>query len=212
MLDRKTIALLLCTVLAVPGLALAAMSSTNYYIYADSVDYGGGTGTSTNFGLQDTFGGFATGISTSTSYQINAGYQAATQGTLSFVLSGTSISFGSLATAGTVATSNVTATVNTDSATGYTLSISGVSGTALAAVGDGIVDGAGSIEEYGLAVSGSNVAYANDAAVINGLVLSSAIAPASFDITTLTFKAVRAASSVAGTYSQNISLTAAANI
>lgn len=212
MIDRKSIIVLVCAALAAPGLVWAAMSSTNYYIYADSVDFGGGTGTSTSFGLQDTLGGYATGISTSTSYQINAGYQAATGGTLSFDLSGNTINFGSLPAAGTVATANVLATVNTDSGTGYALSVSGVSGSSLTAVSDGVVDGAGSVEEYGLAVSGTHTAFSNDSAITNGLILSSTAAPAASDVTTLTFKAVRSASSAVGTYSQNITLTASANI
>lgn len=212
MIDRKIIAMFVCTALAVPNLVSAVMSSTNYYIYADSVDFGGGTGTSTSFGLQDTIGGFATGISTSTSYQVSAGYQASTVGTLSFELSGTSVDFGTLPTAGTVATANVSATVNTDSSSGYVLSVSGVNGTSLTAVSDGAVDGAGNSEEYGLAVSGSHKAFSNDAAIVNNLILSSTAAPATSDVTTLTFKAVRSSASTAGTYSQNITLTAAANI
>ncbi len=212
MRDNKIIALIIISALAVPSLVLAAMSSTNYYIYADSIDFGGGVGTSTSYGLQDTLGGYAVGISTSTSYQVRAGYQAAEIGTLSLLLDGNSVNFGTLNSAGVVISSSVAATVNTDSATGYTLSVSGVSGNSLAAVTDGTVDGAGSTEEYGLAVSGSHAAYVSDAAIISGLVLSSVSVPASSDVTTLTFKAVRSSGSTANTYSQDLILTAAANI
>lgn len=212
MRGSKIIVLIIMSVLAIPSLVLAAMSSTNYYIYADSIDFGGGVGTSTNYSLQDTLGDYAVGISTSTSYQVRAGYQAAVIGSLSLTLDGNSINFGTLTSAGVVSSGNVAATVNTDSATGYTLSISGISGNSLAAVVDGTVDGIGSAEEYGLAVSGSQAAYINDAAIVNGLVLSSASLPASSVITTLTFKAVRSSGSTANTYSQNITLTAAANI
>lgn len=212
MRDNKIIALIIIFALAIPSLVLAAMSSTNYYIYADSIDFGGGVGTSTSYSLQDTLGGYAVGINTSTSYQVRAGYQAAEIGTLSLTLDGNSINFGTLTSAGVVSSGSVAATVNTDSATGYTLSVSGVSGNSLAAVTDGTVDGVGSAEEYGLAVSGSQAAYINDTAIINGLVLSSASSPASSVVTTLTFKAVRSSGSTANTYSQNITLTAAANI
>ncbi len=212
MQNNKIIALIIATTLAVPSLVLAAMSSTNYYIYADSIDFGGGVGTSTSYNLQDTVGGYAIGIGTSTSYQVRAGYQAAEIGSLSLTLSGSNINFGTLASAGVVSSGNIVATVNTDSATGYTLSVSSVSGNSLTAVTDGIVDGVGSAEEYGLAVSGSQAAYLNDTAIINGLVLSSASSPASSITTTLTFKAVRSSGSTANTYSQNITLTAAANI
>ncbi len=212
MINRKWIVIISSIALVVPSLVLAAMSSTNYYIYADSVDFGGGAGTSTSFTLQETLGGYATGISTSTSYQIKAGYQADTIGTLSFELDGNSLDFGSLATVGSVVTGNVQATINTDSESGYVLSVSSVSGTSLTAVADGVVNGAGGSEEYGLAVSGVSAAYAGDVAVVNSLVLSSSVSPAISEVTTLTFKAVRGSNSTAGTYSQNITLTAAANI
>lgn len=209
--DKATI-LLTTFILLVPSLVLAAMSSTNYYIYADSIDFGGGTGTSTSYNLQDSLGGYATGISTSTSYEIRAGYQAAIRGSLSLTLDGNSINFGTLTTAGTVVSDNILATVNTDSASGYTLSISGVSGSSLAAVTDGVIDGVSNTEEYGLAVAGVHADYVTDKSIVNGLVLSSMVAPASSDTTTLTFKAVRSTGSTAASYSQDITLTVAANI
>ena len=212
MRNNKIIALIITTTLAVPSLVLAAMSSTNYYIYADSIDFGGGVGTSTSYNLQDTAGGYAIGISTSTSYQVRAGYQAAEIGTLSLTLGDSNINFGTLASAGVVSSGNIVATVNTDSATGYTLSVSSVSGNSLAAVTDGTVDGVGSAEEYGLAVSGSQAAYFIVIVIINGLLLLLVALLASLIATTLTFKAVRSSGSTANTYSQNITLTAAANI
>ncbi len=212
MRDLKIITLLTVGLLIVPSFVMAAMSSTNYYIYADSVDFGGGTGSSTSFGLQDSLGGYAVGISTSTSYQIRAGYQAAESGQLSLLLNGNSIDLGTLNTANAVATGNIVATVDTDSGTGYTLSVSNVSGTSLAPVIDGTVDGVGNIDEYGLAVSGTHVAYSNDTAIVNSLVLSSFSSAITSDVTTLAFKAVRSTGSAAASYSQNITLTAAANI
>lgn len=212
MLFNKVIILLAIFVLVVPSLVLAAMSSTNYYIYADSIDFGGGVGTSTSYNLQDSLGGFATGISTSTSYEIRSGYQSAIRGSLSLTLDGNSINFGTLTTAGAVASGNILATVNTDSASGYTLSISGVSGSSLAGVTDGAIDGVGNTEEYGLAVTGVHADYLIDKSIVNGLILSSMVAPASSDTTTLIFKAVRSTGSAAASYSQDITLTAAANI
>ncbi len=196
-----------------PVIVLAAMSSTNYYIYADSLDFGGGLGTSTDNNLQGSIGGeVSPGISTSTSYQVNAGFQAMVRGALSLNLSSNNIDFGSMNTVGTVVSSATNATVDTDSATGYTLSVDNVSGDFLAAVTDGVVDGAGgSGEEYGLAVSGNHADYAGDAAVVNNLILSHFNLPVTSDVTNLTFKAVRGSSSVAKTYNQSISLTAAAN-
>ena len=212
MLEKKIITLMVVITLLIPSFVLAAMSSTNYYIYADSIDVGGGVGTSASYDLQDSLGGYAVGISTSTSYEVRAGYQSAEVGILSLVLDNNSVDLGTLSNAGTVASANVVATVDTSSDSGYTLSISSVSGSSLTAVTDGIVNGAGGTEEYGLAVSGTHVAYVNDAAIINALVLSSFAAPASSDNTTLTFKAVRSSGSSVATYSQTITLTASANI
>lgn len=203
--------LILSLIILLPQVAQAAMSSTNYFIYADSLDYGGGEATSTSNNLQDSIGSeVAIGQSTSTNYEIKAGYQGIEIGTLTLTLNSNSIDFGQPA-AGTVVTSSLIATVDTNSATGYTLSVSDVSGSSLSAVGDGAVDGSGSTEEYGVAVSGSHAAYITDVAVANSLVLASYGSAASSDSTTLIFKAVRSSNSTAQTYSQNLVLIVAAN-
>lgn len=63
-------------VLVLPTLVLA-MTSTNYGISWDSLNSGGlDVSTSTNYGLKDTIGEHATGYSSSTNYQISAGYRA----------------------------------------------------------------------------------------------------------------------------------------
>lgn len=203
--------LIVSLIILLPGIAQAAMSSTNYFIYADSLDYGGGESTSTSNNLQDSVGGeVAVGYSTSTSYEVKAGYQGIQVGSLTLNLSASSIDLGQPG-AGVVVTSSLIATIDTDSETGYTLSVSSVSGSALSAVGDGAVDGSGSAEEYGLAVSGEHRAYVTDAAVAASLVLSSFSSNVSADTTTLIFKAVRSSNSTAQTYSQNLVLTAAVN-
>jgi hypothetical protein len=189
----------------------AAMSSTNYYVYSDTLDFGGEVSSSTSNNLQDSIGGdLAEGNSSSTSYQVKAGYQAAEIGTITLDLSSNSISFGTLS-ASTLVTSSLVATVDTNSETGYTMSISAVSGSLLSAVTDGTVDGSGSSEEYGLAVSGADAAYANDVAVASSLVLASNSGAVSSKQTTLIFKAIRASNTTAGAYSQSITLTAVVN-
>lgn len=63
-------------VLVLPTLVLA-MTSTNYGISWDSINSGGlDVSTSTNYGLKDTIGEAATGNSTSSNYEISAGYRA----------------------------------------------------------------------------------------------------------------------------------------
>ena len=203
--------LVISLMILLPGIARAAMSSTNYFIYADSLDYGGGEASSTSNNLQDSIGGeVALGQSTSASYEIRAGYQGIESGTLTLTLNSNSINLGQ-PNAGVVVSSSLVATVDTDSSTGYTLSVSAVSGSALTAVSDGLVDGVGSAEEYGLAVSGTHAAYVTDTAVVNSLVLASYGSAATSDATILIFKAVRSSGTTAQTYSQDLVLTAAAN-
>jgi hypothetical protein len=56
--------------------AASAMSSTNYGIEFDSINSGGDDiSSSTNYRVQDTVGEQATGFSTSTNYQLQAGYR-----------------------------------------------------------------------------------------------------------------------------------------
>ncbi len=198
-------------VISLPNIAWAAMSSTNYYIYSDSLDYGGDLATSTSNNLQDSVGSeIAIGDTTSTSYEVKAGYQGMKIGTLTLSLDSNTVDFGKPA-ANVLVTSSLVATVNTDSDSGYTLSVSSISGSSLISVSDGSVDGSGSTEEYGLKVTGNHSAYADDRAIVAGLILSSNFSPAVNDQTTLIFKAVRSTDTVIQNYSQNIILTVAAN-
>jgi hypothetical protein len=213
MKTNKILFLFLLSTILIPSLVFSAMSSTNYYIYADSVDYGGGLATSTSYDLQDSVGGGdSTGISTSTSYEVRAGYQAAVKGVLSMSLSSDNIDIGSLSASGLVFSSSMFVTVDTNSVTGYSLSISNVNGVSLADVSDGAVDGDSGSEEYGLALTGSNRMFSDDRAIVNGLVLVSSSAPVVSDQSTLIFKAVRSNNSGAASYSQLVTITASANL
>jgi hypothetical protein len=195
-----------------PVVSNSAMSSTNYYIYADTFDVGGGLTTSTNYSLEGTYGGEAIGVVSSTSYEMRGGYQYMERGVLSLSLSASNINFGTL-TAAALATSNAVVTITTDSINGYSLSIGSVSGTSLAAVSDGAVDGDGGSEEYGIAVSGTNRSFSNDRAVTAGLVLATTSTEMTADEQiTATFKIISASGSTAGSYSQTVTLTASANI
>ncbi|OGH94187.1 MAG: hypothetical protein A2538_01485 [Candidatus Magasanikbacteria bacterium RIFOXYD2_FULL_41_14] len=211
---RYWLAIFLATVLVVaPAHSLrAAMSSTDYYIYADDFSVGGGLSSGGSYSLQDTVGQSPTDISTGGSYALHSGYQYQTLGSISLSISDSSLSLGTLTSTGASSTAATTATITTDSATGYVLSISNVSGTSLAAVSDGAVDGDGSSEEYGVAASGSDAAFGTDQAVTSSLALASnAGAVSGGSATILTFKAVRGAASEAGSKSQSITLSAVAN-
>lgn len=51
------------------------MTSTNFKIKSDSINFAGGYSSSTNFQLEDTVGEIATGYSSSTGFLLHAGYQ-----------------------------------------------------------------------------------------------------------------------------------------
>lgn len=60
--------------LQIPVFALV-MSSTNYRMQSDSINFGGSQGTSTNFIMEDSLGETGTGISSSTHYYMSAGFE-----------------------------------------------------------------------------------------------------------------------------------------
>jgi len=192
-----------------PLAANGLMTSTNYTIYADSIETGGGLSTGGIYSLEDTFGETPAGVSTSSAYEIRAGYQYMVSGYLTMALSANSVNLGNLSqTAVNAAASTVT--ISTDSWTGYTLSISAVSGTAVASVSDGVVT-AGS-EEYGVAAAGGQSAVSGDVAIAAGTTVASSALPIDSSQTVLTFKASIGPSSSAGARSQTVTLTASANL
>lgn len=191
-----------------PLVVLGAMSSTDYYIYADSIDIGGGLSVGGNYSLQDTSGGLAVGSQTGGTYEILGGYQSMERGELSFSVSSSSLSMGILSTT-TISVASTIVSVSADSNTGYTLSVGSISGTHLTNVADGSVT-AGS-EEYGVVTGGDQGLLATDTAITTSLILASSNAPIVNSQTTLTFKAAVSPSTVAGSYSQTVTLTASAN-
>lgn len=195
--------------LAFPATSWGLMSSTNYTIFADSVDSGGVLSTSGTYSLQDTAGESPVGTASSSAYEVIAGYQAMDWSVLTMDINTNTINLGTLVI-DQVVTSSVVVTVTADADTGYVLSVASVSGTSLGSVNDGSVT-PGS-EEYGVAVSGPDAAFSNDQAIVAGLSLSSSSTPVVSAQTTLTFKATMGSASVAGGRSQSVTLTASTNI
>ena len=190
-----------------PDFTFGSMSSTNYAIFADTFNTGGVSTTGT-LRLEGTLGESPVGTTTASGYVLQAGYQSMDKNQLTLVISNSSLSLGTLTT-GQVSSANTTATITTDSNSGYTLQISSISGSGPAAVGDGSVT-AGQ-EEYGLAVSGSAALFADDRSVsVSNIASTSTIATNS--ATVLTFKASRASNSTAATYSQTITLSVSNNL
>ena len=197
-------------VLLFPLVVFSAMSSTNYYIYADSVETGGGLSTGGNYSLEDTLGEGLISETSGPSYTINAGYQAMVLGSLSMNVSNSAINLGNLSTTAVVS-DNTTITITTDSSSGYVMSVSSNSwtGTPLVSVSDGEVT-AGQ-EEYGLALIGDDVVTTTDRGIIDSLPLALNSGPVSGKQTTLVFKAAISPSTVAGSRSHSVNVGVSAN-
>src|SRR3989338_3485213 len=105
---RKAIfflSILLLGFLMFPSTSWGLMSSTNYTIFADSVDSGGSLSTGGVYNLQDTTGESPVGSVSSSTYQVIGGYQAMDRSILSISVSAASIDLGNL-TVSAVATSS----------------------------------------------------------------------------------------------------------
>lgn len=122
------------------GLA-QVMGSTNYQIQSDSVNIGGGLGSSPSYQLESTAGEIATGLSNSGSYGLRAGFQQMQD---SYIALSSSGNVALLPTIGGVvggyATGTAIATVITDSPGGYQLQISAEDSPAMQKGGDSISD------------------------------------------------------------------------
>ncbi len=127
-------AILLCVPLM---LYAQARQSEHYQIIFDSVDSGGGLGTSTQYTLESSVGEQATGDSTSTLYSVSSGYQQAdtSLGGGSIAISAPSdIALASISgLAGGVSKGTGSWTVTTDNMSGYTLTIETLSAPAFRA-------------------------------------------------------------------------------
>jgi hypothetical protein len=108
------------------------MSSTNYKVESDSVNFGGGRATSASYKIEDTMGEIATGISSSTNYTLKAGYQQNNVVTLS-VTPATNVIMSPEIGGLTGGTSNgeTSFSVTTDNPAGYTATISAEGSPAL---------------------------------------------------------------------------------
>lgn len=193
-----------------PAAALGSMSSATYSIFADVIGANGSVySTGTTYSLNDTPGEAVVGTVNSGSYTVRGGFQAAEKDeALSLTVSNSSLNLGTLSRT-QISSASTVLSVTSNSLTGYSVSISGTSGT----MPDGVRDGTVSVdsEEYGVAVSGTDRAFSDDESVVAGRVLASATTAVVGSETTLAFKASINGASVAGNYSQAVTLTASAN-
>ncbi len=108
------------------------MSSDNYRIEWDSVNIGGGGGSSQNYETESTLGEISTGESKSASYILKAGYQQMDQSTISITVAESVILTPELlAITGGIANGSTSITVTTDNAAGYTLEFNAAANPAL---------------------------------------------------------------------------------
>lgn len=108
------------------GVDAYTMSSPNYHIQSDSLNTGGAPQNSTNYKSEDTLGEIGSGLSTSASYKIKAGYQQMPQDVyISLSLSTSSVFMlpEISGMSGGISNGNLTATVITDNSSGYLLSV-----------------------------------------------------------------------------------------
>ena len=118
-----------------------AMSSSNYKIQSDTVNFAGARSGSGSYSLEDTVGEIATGVSSSTNYTMNAGYQQMQEVYLAITSAANvtmSPSIGGL-TGGT-SNGSTSFTVTTDDPAGYTASITASTSPALRSATDTFAD------------------------------------------------------------------------
>ncbi len=118
------------------------MSSSNYKIQSDSINFGGSYSDSSNYKIEDTLGEIATGESGSVSYRLKAGYQQMQEVYLSMTAVDNVVLLPPISgITGGAAFGTTSVVVTTDSPSGYELSIKASSSPAL-------VSGANSFSDY----------------------------------------------------------------
>ena len=197
-----------------------SMSSENFSIFADTVNYGGNRSTDSNFIIFDSIGEggiFDTPTSTSANYALSAGFQS--QGLANFISASTtpsSVNLGNL-DHGSVASANLALQISTNATFGYSSTIAAdgdfkqTDGTKINAVSDGAVSAGGN--EFGFRTAGVDGQYnsADQGLSTTQLTIASRSNWTNLSETTITFKAAIAAGTAYGSFSQNVTITTTAN-
>lgn len=201
-----------------PSVRGETMSSENFRVFSDVVSTGGVYSTSSNYRLHDVVGEQGTSPPTSTSalFAAHSGFLPQGAQILTLTVSATSIDLGRLSS-GAVATAALTATISTNSVTGFSASIredhdlqtSG--GHTLSDVGDGAVT-AGSLE-YGFRTQGTYGLFNASDTGINaaGTTFAQSSGAVSGAQTTITFRAAISGVTPGGDYDHNVTVRASAN-
>ncbi len=210
--------LALCLLLVFkPNVVWANMSSGSYTIWADSVDVGGGSGTSASYIASDSISEEASSVGqSSASFLLNAGLPAIfTDPMLLFSISSASATFVPNITSSLVSSATYTFTVSTNAPFGYTVQATDDGdfrngGTPITDVADGTVT-AGSTE-YGVSDSGTDAVLAGDQPLSSTpLVVASRSNWVSNSTTTMTHHASIVAGFTTGGYSHIVTYVAIGN-
>lgn len=194
------------------------MTSENYKVFVDVISVGGDLTTSTSYQVNSTIGeaaGVHETVSTSTNYNLAAGFQAmANVFSLSATLSTNAIALGALST-GAISTVAQTITVTTNATNGYTVTVQedGELRSGSNAIPDANGDIAAGTAAYGIRTSG-NAGKMNDidtAITAAAKTLASTSTPATSEATSITYKATAGSNTADGSYSQTLTFTTVAN-
>mgnify|MGYP003418092334 FL=1 len=136
MVVRPFIAMITLALLGASGMAYAqVMESTNYQIQSDSINFGGGRGSSTAYRLEDTLGEIGSGDSDSTSYRLRAGYQQMHEVYLALSAPADVVMSPALGgITGGESTGQTSVTAVTDGTAGYRLSVKASSSPAMVGI------------------------------------------------------------------------------
>jgi hypothetical protein len=127
--------------IVVSPLSAEVMNSMNYSLESDSINFGGGFSTSTNFVQESTFGETGTGYATSSNFLLQAGYQQMDSVFISLGAVADVTLLPAIPTAGGgVANGSTTIEVITDNSAGYELFIQASSSPALVSPLDSFAD------------------------------------------------------------------------
>ena len=200
---------------ALPLSASALMSSSNFRIYGDELGGTGARSTSASYALYDTFGDVGGGRMSSTNYELLSGFQELSEHpTFSFSISNASIALGNLSTTA-VASASHTISTSTNAYRGYLTSIVADGALRTSAIDvNGVSDGtvtAGN-EEYGIALSGDDRAFADDRAPsTSAQTIASRTNWKNGAQTTVTYKASIDSATLVGSYTQVLTYTSVGN-
>ena len=208
-----TLVLISLISLIFPQIDLAAMSSTNYILWMDSLNFGGEeTSSSSNYKLRDTMGEIGTGTLESENYRSLVGFrQAEPEPMISFWISANSLDFGVIPL-NSVATTNHTISTRTNAERGYTTTIYEDENlrTGFGDDIDDVIDGevTANSEEYGIRTSGAEgqMNGADTAITSDAQIVASYSSWINLSTVTITYKVSISPITPAGYYSHAVTL------